>query len=451
MPEGIVDCGTPNEKATRVAAVAVNDDNAGALPNANGACAADNEDDDGVLPNANAAGADAAADDDDGALPNENAAGADADDGAPPNENRAGAAVTAAAAADDDGVPPNENGAGAAAAVTAGDDDDGVPPNENGAGTAAAAAADGDDRSVPPNENRAGAAVTVADDDDGALPNKNGAGAAVTAADDDDGAPPNENGAGAAAAVTDDKDGAPPNENGAGAAAAVTDDDDGVIPNKNGAGVAAAVTDDDDGVLPNANTPCATGADDDDEVNEVSDVVLVGGVNEEGSGGTCCGLTLLLKAIPREESCGSDFFADPMGEGGGRPSMLGEAVPGDATLVLSTTAPGPALGAEEGRVLGVTASALCAGMCVEPSLLWATGPGTTIDVKAVSEALNGLIVLCPAGCNGASDDDVAVVAAVKATALVPILPFSGALKAAPKLACVLAPLPGSACVTATAL
>lgn len=131
--------------------------------------------------------------------------------------------------------------------------------------------------------------------------------------------------------------------------------------------------------------------------------------------------------------------------------MLGEAVPGDATLVLSTTAPGPALGAEEGRVLDVTASAGGARVCVKPSLFWATGPGTTTDVKAVAEALNGLIVLCPAGCNTASNDDVAVVAAVKAAALVPILPFSGALKAAPKIACVLAPLPCSACVTATAL
>ena len=298
------------------------------------------------------------------------------------------------------------------------------------------------------NANGADAVVTAAADDDGAPPNANGAGAA----DDDDGVLPNPNAPGAADAVTAaaDDDGVPPNANGAGAAAviAAADDDDGAPPNANGADAAVTAAADDDGAPPNANTPCAAGADDDEEVNEVSDVVLVGGVNEEGSGGTCCGLTLLLKAIPREESCGSDFLADPMGEGGGRPSILGDAVPGDATLVLSTTAPGPALGAEEGRALGVTASAGGAGVCVELSLICATGPGTTKDVKAVTEALNGLIVLCPAGCNAASDDDVAV--AVRAVTPLPI-PFSGASKVAPKLACVLAPLPGAACVTATAL
>jgi hypothetical protein len=86
---------------------------------------------------------------------------------------------------------------------------------------------------------------------------------------------------------------------------------------------------------------------------------------------------------------------------------------------------------------------------VELSLFCATWPGTTIDVNAVTEALNGLIVLCPAGSNTAPDDDVAV--AVRAVTLLPILPSSGVLKEDPKLACVLVPLPGAACVTATAL
>ena len=74
----------------------------------------------------------------------------------------------------------------------------------------------------------------------------------------------------------------------------------------------------------------------------------------------CCGLALGLKAIPRDESCGRDFIAEPIGEGGGRPSMLGDAVPGDATLVLSTGAPRlspaegrPSIVTESGRGVGV--------------------------------------------------------------------------------------------------
>ena len=131
-----------------------------------------------------------------------------------------------------------------------------------------------------------------------------------------------------------------PNENGAGAAAAATDDDDGAPPNENGAGAAAAAAADDDG-------------DDDDECNECNDVVP-SGCGKAGSGGICCELVFVLKAIPRDASCGRDFLADPIGDGGGRPRMLGDAVPGDATLVLSTGA--PRLGTEEGRVLAVAVS-----------------------------------------------------------------------------------------------
>ena len=64
--------------------------------------------------------------------------------------------------------------------------------------------------------------------------------------------------------------------------------------------------------------------------------------------------------------------------------------------------------------------------------------GSRLDANAVAEVRKGLIVLCPAGCDAASDADVVG----RSAGPVPILPLSGPLSEGPKLAGVLVPLPG---------
>ena len=85
-------------------------------------------------------------------------------------------------------------------------------------------------------------------------------------------------------------------------------------------------------------------------------------------------------------------------------------------------------------------------MRAELSLFRGTVPGT-IDENAVAEVWNGLIAVCTAGCNAASD----AIVVVRPAGLVPILPLSGPLNGAPRLACALTPLPGLASVTTTSL